>query len=57
MKRAIRIYVYFIFIFNGCFNSSNCVMASKHYEFESRANFINDDKVDKNFCPHSIYVY
>ena len=45
---------YFIFIFNSCFNNSNCAMALKHYDFELRANLFNDVKVDENFCPLSV---
>ena len=29
-------------------------MASKHYDFEQRANFFNDVKVDENFWPHNV---
>ena len=32
-------------------------MASKHYDFELRANLFNDVKVDENCCPHRVCLF
>ena len=56
IKRAIRIYVHFIFIFNSYFNNNNCAMVSKYYYIELRANLFNGEQVEENFCPHSVII-